>query len=381
MAVTFNNNNNNINFEGNSDLTLNSNVIYQTLANMIISQQVFADNIAGTNAKLVDKARVDGGLYGDTKLYYSTDALASYEWGADDEAESLLALNRPEDPKVQKISLDTFRQIRLTVDHYLTKQAWSNPSAFGSFNSVMTGWIRDTKRIYDSTLYNAFIGNIESKIGKQRQNIEAITSTGNTESDNRLKAQTIAQFVANLIDELEDVNTEYNDYGHTRSYNINDLVFVWNSEFVNEITKLDLPTMFHKDGLIDKFNENKLHSKYFGMPIAGTAEGVADGSVRSLIEQTIGSVHVFAGQPIPVGTTAPAGTAYKVDNSIVCKIMHRSSVPYMSAFETQTSFVNPRSLTETMYLTFGHNSLTYLRNYPLITVRYDNAKPEETLGV
>ena len=381
MAVIYNNNNNNVNYNGNSDLTLNSNVIYQTLANMIISQQVFADNISGTNAKLVDKARVDGGIYGDTKLYYSTDCLASYEWGADDEAENLLALHRPADPKVQKISLDTFRQIRLTVDHYLTKQAWSTPSAFASFNSVMTGWLRDTKRIYDSTIYNAFVGTVESKEGKQRQNIPAITSTGNAETDNRLKAQTIAQFIANLIDELEDVNTDFNDYGHTRSYNLNDLVFVWNSEAINEITKLDLPTMFHKDGLIDKFNEDKLQVKYFGMPIDDDAPGVADGSVRSLIEQTIGNVHVFAGQPIPVGTTAPAGTAYKHDPSILVKIFHRDSIPYMSAFETQTSFVNPRSLTETMYLTFGHNSLTYLRNYPMITVRYDNADPEATLGL
>lgn len=394
MAVIYNNNNNNVNYGGNSDLTLNSNVIYQTLANMIISQQVFADNISGTNAKLVDKARVDGGIYGDTKLYYSTDCLASYAWGADDEADNLLALHRPADPKVQKISLDTFRQIRLTVDHYLTKQAWSTPSAFASFNSVMTGWLRDTKRIYDSTIYNAFVGNVESTVGKQRQNIPVITTTGNEETDNRLKAQTIAQFIANLIDELEDVNTDFNDYGHTRSYSLGDLMFVWNSEAINEITKLDLPTMFHKDGLIDKFNENKLPAKYFGMPIDDEAQGVADGSVRSLIEQTIGAeydnngniisgsgVHVFAGQPIPVGTTAPAGTAYKVDPSIIVKIFHRDSIPYMSAFETQTSFVNPRSLTETMFLTFGHNSLTYLRNYPMITVRYNNAKPEETLGL
>ena len=44
---------------------LNSNEIFAALYNMIISQQVFADNIAGTNAQLVDKARVDGSLYGD----------------------------------------------------------------------------------------------------------------------------------------------------------------------------------------------------------------------------------------------------------------------------------------------------------------------------
>lgn len=56
--------------------TLTANEIYETLANMIISQEVFADNI-GKNQTLVDKARVDGTLYGDTKLYYATDVLYS----------------------------------------------------------------------------------------------------------------------------------------------------------------------------------------------------------------------------------------------------------------------------------------------------------------
>ena len=42
--------------------SLRSNEIFSALYNMIISQEVFADNIAGTSSSLVDKARVDGGL-------------------------------------------------------------------------------------------------------------------------------------------------------------------------------------------------------------------------------------------------------------------------------------------------------------------------------
>ena len=57
---------------------LRSNEIYGALFNMIISQQVFADNIKGTKSTLVDMARVDGSLYGDTKLYYSTDVLRTH---------------------------------------------------------------------------------------------------------------------------------------------------------------------------------------------------------------------------------------------------------------------------------------------------------------
>ena len=41
----------------------------------------------------------------------------------------------------------------------------------------------------------------------------------------------------------------------------------------------------------------------------------------------------------------------------------------MSAFEAGTSFFNPRALLENNYLTFGHNTLAYLKRYPMITVR------------
>lgn len=102
--------------------TLNPNEIFATIANMIISQEVFADNL-GKHQSLVDKARVDGSLYGDKKLYYATDVLASHPWGADAEASNLLSLDRPQGPEVQDITLDVFRQIRLTVDDYLSKRA------------------------------------------------------------------------------------------------------------------------------------------------------------------------------------------------------------------------------------------------------------------
>ena len=94
---------------------LRSNEIFSALYNMIISQEVFADNL-GEHQTLVDKARVDGGLYGDTKLYYSTDVLKSVPWGNDAEAANLLALHRPEAPECQAIHLDVFRQICLTVE-------------------------------------------------------------------------------------------------------------------------------------------------------------------------------------------------------------------------------------------------------------------------
>lgn len=363
---------------------LRSNEIYAALYNMIISQQVFADNIYDTKASLVDAARVDGGLYGDQKLFYSTDVLSTHPWGADAEAANLLALDRPEAPEIQAIVLDQFRQIRLTLDNYLSKRAWGTEGAFSEFNSVMLGWIRDTKRVYDSTLYNTYIGTAESTIGGQEVVVsvsaEPAATAGNVdvEAYNRLTAQAIATKMADLMVSLEDVTRDFNDYGHLRSYNSDDLIAVWNSEVINKINKFDLPMIFHNEGLIDKKGEYTLPSRYFGKvnTTAGTAPA-SNISIRSIVEAdyTVGSgddavtTHVFPGDLLPGGAVYAANATYTVDPTIAFKIMHKRSVPYMSAFEVGTSFFNPRSLTENHYLTWGYNTLEYLKNYPFITVR------------
>lgn len=336
---------------------LRSNEIFSALFNMVISQRVFADNIKGTNAKLVDKARVDGTMYGDTKLYYSTDVLKSSVWGNDAEAANLLALHRPEPPKVQAIVIDKFRQISLTVDYYLSKRAWADEGAFSSFNRVMLGWIRDTKRIYDSTLYNAYIGTAVSPVSTENV---ALTLEESKE------AQSLAEGLANLMVEMTDVSRDFNDYGNLRSYDIGDIKVIWNAQFLNKVKKFDMPTLFHKEGLIDKFGEETLPARYFGT--VNTEATAGSPTVRSLIEQEIGDNHYFAGDVIKTGDTAPAGTSYTRDANVICKIVTELP-PYMSAFEVGTSFFNPKSLTENHYLTFGHNTIEYLKNYPMITVK------------
>ncbi|MBR4123249.1 MAG: hypothetical protein IKT93_02380, partial [Clostridia bacterium] len=190
---------------------LNQNEIFAALFNMIISQQVFADNIYDTKSTLADMSRVDGSMYGDTKLYYSTDVLKSFEWTGDAEAQNLLKLHRPEAPECQAITIDTFRMIPVTVDNYLSKRAWSTEGAFSSFNSQILGWIRDTKRVYDATLFNSFVGTTSSAVGKQTVNITLPAEPDgvddyNTEAYNRLVAQAIATEMANLMVDLEDVS-------------------------------------------------------------------------------------------------------------------------------------------------------------------------------
>ena len=354
---------------------LRSNEIFSAIYNMIISQHVFADNIAGTYSELVDMMRTDGSLYGDTKLYYSVDVLKSAPFLADAEAANLLNIYRPEAPEVQAITIDQFRQISLTVDTWLSKRAFSVEGAFSSFNSVMLGMIRETKRIYDATLFNTYIGTAETEEGRQMIEVALPIEEGNTEATNRLRAQAIATKIADTFVELKDVSRDFNDYGNMRSYREDDLIVVWNSEYVNEITKFDLPTLFHKEGLIDKFGQYTLPARYFGEVVGASGTATTNPTnivVRSLIETDYttdaGTVHVFPGDLLPGGVTYNQADAYNTNPNIICKIMHKRSVPFMSAFEVGTSFFNAKSLTENHYLTWGYNKPQYLYNYPFITL-------------
>ena len=104
-----------------------------------------------------------------------------------------------------------------------------------------------------------------------------------------------------------------------------------------------------------------------------TAQG-NETTVRSLVEQILTGTdgkkyHVFGGQLIPKVCKAPANTSYTQKDDILFKVYHKSSVPYMSAFEVGTSFFNQASLTDTNFLTWGHNTLDYLKNYPCVTVK------------
>ncbi|MBO5425708.1 MAG: hypothetical protein J6A25_09365 [Lachnospiraceae bacterium] len=376
--------------------TLKHNEIFNAIYNMIISQQVFADNIADTKSTLADMSRVDGSLYGDTKLYYSTDVLKSIEWTNDAEAQNLLKLHRPEAPEVQAITIDQFRMIPLTVDNYLSKRAFSTEGTFSQFASQMLAWMRDTKKVYDATLFNSFVGTHEAGLendGKGAKQQRTVTlpaePTGdeiNVEAYNRLVASAIAEDAADLLVELEDVSRDFNDYGNLRSYNAGDLVYVWNSEWVNKIKKLGEPTIFNKEGLIDKFAQHVLPARYFGN--INTTSGTTGGTnitIRSRIEKDYNTVepdkpgydaskHIFPGDLLPANTAYEANETYSQDSSIVYKVYHKNSIPFMTAFETGTEFFNPRSLTQTHYLIWGYNALESLKNYPFITVKATNAE-------
>ena len=387
---------------------LNANEIKSSLFNFIINIEVHSGNVKGTFSSLVDKARVEGSLYGDTKLYVDTDCLKTHAWGGDSEATNLLALDRGPDPKEQSIVLSEFRQIRCTVDDILSKRAFSGEGVFAEYISVLLSWLRDTKRVYESRLYNTFFGTSESSVGKQIVSVPVSTARGNASSEeeaNRLEASAIAESMANLLVDMKDTTRDFNDYGFLRSYSDEEIKVIWNQKHVAKLKYVDLPTIFHKEGMIQKFEEEVLPSRYFGTvitsaniasfsdstPAAGKPIDSDDGSyvpgsnhangcIRSLVEKDevdVGGTkyHVFPGDEIPAGATIVASTGdflpgevYIETSDVICKIVTKLP-PIMSAFEVGGSFFNPRSLTTNHYLTWGYNKLERLAGKPFITVK------------
>lgn len=382
-------------------ITLNQNTITAALFNMIISQQVYDSKVAST--ELADKFRVDGTLFGDTKLYHSFDIGSPEDWLNDQEASNLLALNRNKSGITQSITMGVYKMISITIDQYLSKQAFMKEGTFAEYTSFLTGSLRKIKKVYDRSLINTMIGTALPSTA--RADVKLTPTQGSTvEETRRLQAQEIAASLVVLKADLEDNNRDFNSLGYLRAYDVNDFIAIWNVDWHAKITKLDLPTIFHKDfDAKGGFEEYDLPAKWFGnigtstltlpnaapasvterIKVSGWYDVVSASAMALKSKPDANSVFLWAGDPVPytgqtyvdnvrnvtvtvVSTTLAAGLYYSVDSKIAFMLIHKDSLPFMSGFETGTEFWNARSLTTNHYLIFGHNNLEFLEEYPRI---------------
>ncbi len=355
-----------------TSLALNQNEITSSLFNQIISQQVFSKNISGLRS-LVERLRVDGTLYGDTKLYVSTDILEVYDFSQKGNS-SLLTVTEPPAPKLEKIVIDQFKQIAVTVYPYLQKRAFADEGTYAQFIAVVLAWLGDTKRVYETTLVNAYVGTVKTNSTINKVEVEMPkkdqTAVNLEESANRLRAMAIGKALADLEVAMGDPSRSYNELGFMRAYDLSDFIFVWNSAYSNEIRAVDLPTIFHKDSVVaasaDQF---VLPSHYFGNVSSATT---TTANHRALRPMKVSGVFYQAGQLIASGKTVTANSTYIADAKIIGKLVHKEAIPFMSAFSVGTSFYDQQKLRENHWLTFGHNTLDYIRNFPIITIEETN---------
>lgn len=350
---------------------LKTNAIQSALFNMIISQDIIGGKIKN-NYNLVDQAKEEAGLYGDTKLYIDTPTLTPVDWVQDSEdATNLLALDRPGAPKTQELVIKVFKQVRLSKDAYLSKQAFGTASAFIAYQSVLESRLNKTKEVYLNKTYNTFIGTTK---GVNAAGTEVKLEI-NTTADNNSAGENIAYAMSNLIDDMKDYSTEYTKNGFERAFGDEDIKIVWNNKYVNAVKKIDLPSIFHDDALQASFVGEKLPSRYFGVANAHTTSQAGDRATHDLYI-TVGEQqkpkYVAAGDLIPAGLTIKAGDAYTVDPKIICKV-YTKLPPMLEAFSVGTDFFNAKNLSTNMYLTFGHSELEPLASEALVTV-YDTAQ-------
>lgn len=370
---------------------LNQNEIISTLFNSIISWQVTPNNLDIGYNSLEGRFEVEGSQYGDTKLYTSTDIGDVYSYEADtDDQVNVLKLYRPKDPYTQAIELKDFYYYPLTIDSYLSKRIGEN--LYGDVNASFVQWMSTAKDVEKVTRFNAFVGTEKSDHADVEVDFSGIitpVSTVDDESANRQRAQAIAATLSALETDISDIGTTYNDIGFTRAYAPENLIVVWNAAWYNYLKKYALSSSLLKDGLLELKRENVLPARYFGTVNASSTTATA--GTRALkhlvIEETSGgvtTVHRYrAGDQIKVGLTVPAGASYQetsapgTDGSIICKVIHKDSAPYMAAFETTSEFFNAKNLSTNKYLHFGLSDLKHREDLPWLTVIAAEPEPPE----
>ena len=320
--------------------TLNTNELYESLANMIINQEVFSDNIGNVNNSLLNAALEDVGQYGDTVLRYSADILQTNDLDMNtllEEGGNLLSTDPGPDPYCQSFTIDKMKQIRLTTLPFLAKRAFATEGAYSQFNDVMKQSIIDTKNVSLNSDFNAFIGTAGTGLHPDTGSAygQKVLCSLSADTPNALA---IAKKVADIITELTEPSRDWNDLKFMRSYKKEDIIIVWNADWVNTLTKEQLPVIYHNE-VFDKLTKFVLPGKYFGDINDGGDLSTAN-SERALFENTFvdkdnpqKKYHLLAGELLPANINYDGNTTYKANNLYVCKIFIKLPPVYTSLGE------------------------------------------------
>lgn len=375
---------------------LKQNQVLTTLYNMIISQEVFANNI-DLNDELVSKFMVDGTLYGDTKLFLSTDIGGMTDFP--DTTKNLLTKTPPSDIKTQAITVDKFKQATITIDTTKLKQAFMNKGVYSAFVGVVLQWIRDTMKVFNTTYFNAYLGTVKTEATKNVEYVfdgttaspimTAITSATETmvekESALKLLAGQVGARINDILGNLKDVSRDFNDYGYMRAYDLKDFVLVWSKKYYGAMQRAALPLVFHGDKVLNiEMEQYVLNDRYFGR--VNDSTGTADAATRVLSYKEVSGSKLYPADNLPASTAFAAGETYeqvnygdiftpfpstaktKQGNETVAIIVHKRAIPFMKALVIESEFYNPKDLDTNHYLTWGFNTLEYLKEYPIIRI-------------
>lgn len=362
--------------------TLNSNEIYNALFNLRILFQKLAPQTVKRDeiVSLVDKAT---GMYGDTGVVQGMDIQGTYPFGMDAEAPKLLDINRNQTQKIEKFTIDKFRQTDVTNDAYISKRAFLDEGTFALFNGYIVGTLSKAMDAFESGMVKASLGTFTAVPAAMNVTITLPASDG-TEATERIRAAKIKEAILNLKADMADNSRKYNGYNFYASYDWNDFTAAWNAKYINAINALALYNSFNQEYIKEATDGRIWTPKWFGnvLTTAGTT-AASNTDVYSLVEvnsdestnfpltsaQLAGGVYrIFPGDLLPNSFSYGANEAYQADPKVICKVFAPEYVYYMTGYQQGDSFYNPRSATTNHYLRKGFSDVIVSKFRPFITI-------------
>lgn len=362
--------------------SLNSNEIYNALFNLRIlfqklaPQTVKRDEIVG----LLDKAT---GMYGDTGVVQGMDIQGTYAFGMDAEAPKLLDINRNKSQKIEKFTIDKFRQTDVTNDAYISKRAFLDEGTFALFNGYIVGTLSKAMDAFESGMVKASLGTFSAAPASMNLTI-TLPAIDGTEATERTRAALIKKAILDLKADMADNSRKYNGYGFYASYDWNDFTAAWSSQYINEINALSLYSAFNPKYIEEATDGRIWTPKWFGNVLTSAGTTTASNTdIFSLVEvnsdestnfpltstQIAGGVYrIFPGDLLPDSFNYGANEAYQMDPKVICKVFAPEYVYYMTGYQQGDSFYNPRSATTNHYLRKGFSDVIISKFRPFITI-------------
>lgn len=340
--------------------TLNQNAVYSALYNQVVGITTEGKNIANTHASLLNAMKIDVSRYGDSKVFIDTDILESYDFVQDSEdARNVLAVKRSA-PKQTIVTLDKARQIMVTLDDFgISSKAFGSAEAFSAFNGVVLSWVSKTKECFEAMYFNVYAG-----CAKASGDAQNVTVSGD---DAATLAQAAAKRIADLLVEMSVPCRDFNDKGLMRSFDKEDLILVWNSKYLSQIRDIDVPVLFGGEKLMPSVDYT-LAPRYFGTMKTSSGQVGAGAKIRTAVEKTYTSGHKYPGELLAQGDVYSANEAYEEDEDVVCKVIGKGALPFLTGISTGTEFVNGRNNSTNHYLTWTYG-IGRLDAKPLVTIK------------
>lgn len=367
--------------------SLNSNEIYNALFNLRILFQKIAPQTVKRDeiVSLVDKAT---GMYGDTGVLQGMDIQGTYNFGMDSEAANLLAINRNKTQKIEKFTIDKWRQTDVTNDAYISKRAFLDEGTFAAFNGYLVGTLSKAMDAFESGTVKTSIGTYTDP--NENCTIEVLMPAADgTEATERLRAAAIRKAILDLKADIADNSRKYNGYGFYASYDWDEFTPVFNTKYTNEVNAQALYSTFNPEYIKMASDGRQWTPKWFGnvYTTGNTTNGTLNTTSYSLIEINSdgttnfpltstqisnGVYRIFPGDLLPEAFTYEANTAYRKDDTVIAKIFAPEYVYYMTGYEQGEAFYNPRSATTNHYLRKGYSDVQISKFRPFFTLKEVN---------